>query len=142
MRWSKHCVSLVAVGLLAGNVLPAHGESSVRTEGFGTDRAGKAVRLYSLENKHGLTMKVTDYGGIITSLTVPDRKGVMADVVLGYDRLEAYLKATPYFGSVVGRYGNRIAGGAFELDGVRYSLATNNDPGGIPCHLHGGKVRV
>ena len=74
------------------------------------------------------------------SLTAPDRNGEHGDVVLGYERLADYRKATPYFGAVVGRYGNRIAGGKFTLDSKAYTLATNNEPGGVPCHLHGGKV--
>ena len=87
-----------------------------------------------------MTMRVSDYGCIIVSLTAPDRDGEFADVVLGYDHLADYIKATPYFGSVVGRYGNRIAAGKFTLDGKTYTLATNNEPGGIPCHLHGGNI--
>lgn len=85
-----------------------------------------------------MSMSVTDYGCIIVSLTVADRSGKSADVVLGYDRLADYIESTPYFGSVVGRYGNRIADGRFTLDGHDYKLATNNEPGGVPCHLHGG----
>jgi aldose 1-epimerase len=112
----------------------------LRSESFGTLKDGTPVRLYTLTNQHGLTMKVSDYGAIITSLMVPDAKGNMADVVLGYDRLEDYVKGSPYFGAVVGRYANRIARGLFVLDGTSYQLATNNQPGGIPCHLHGGVV--
>jgi aldose 1-epimerase len=81
--------------------------------------------------------RITDYGGIIVSLTAPDRSGKYADVVLGYDSLAGYLKAdNPYFGAMIGRYGNRIARGRFQLDGVTYKLATNNGPNA----LHGGKV--
>ncbi|MEM6798186.1 MAG: aldose epimerase family protein [Planctomycetota bacterium] len=97
-----------------------------------------SVRLYTLKNKSGMTVKITNYGAIITSIVVPDRDGKLADVALGYDRMEDYLSAVdkPYFGAVVGRYGNRIAGGAFSLDGQTYSLATNNGPN----HLHGGVI--
>lgn len=95
---------------------------------------GKGVRLYTLTNANGLVMKVTNYGTIITELHVPDKAGRMADVVAGYDKLESYIKATPYFGATVGRVANRIANGRFTLDGTTYQLATNNDP----HHLHGG----
>ncbi len=79
-------------------------------------------------------MQVINYGGIITSLRVPDKNGVVEDVVLGYDSLSGYLKATPYFGAIVGRYGNRIANGKFKLDGKTYTLAQNNNG----QSLHGG----
>lgn len=79
-------------------------------------------------------MQVINYGGIITSLQVPDKKGVVEDVVLGYDSLAGYLRATPYFGAIVGRYGNRIGKGKFALDGKTYTLAQNNEG----QHLHGG----
>lgn len=95
---------------------------------------GKAVDLYSVSFESGLQAKVTNYGGIITSLFVPDRNGEIEDVVLGYDSLQGYLTKTPYFGALIGRYGNRIAKGQFLLDGKEYSLATNN---GVN-HLHGG----
>ncbi|MCX7817883.1 MAG: galactose mutarotase [Kiritimatiellae bacterium] len=99
---------------------------------------GRRVQLFTLDNGRGLKMRVTNYGGIIVSLEVPDRDGRPADVVLGFDRLADYLAGHPYFGALIGRYGNRIAGGRFVLDGVEYRLATNNAPGGIPCSLHGG----
>jgi len=99
---------------------------------------GRAVTLFTLDNGRGLRMKATNYGGIIVSLEVPDREGRMADIVLGHDRLEQYLAGHPYFGALIGRYSNRIARGRFLLDGVEYKLATNNDPGGLPCALHGG----
>ncbi len=113
---------------------------SIVKSAWGQVPDGQTVHLYTLTNVGGMTMRVTDYGCIIVSLTAPDRGGKHADIVLGYDQLADYIKATPYFGSVVGRYGNRIAGGKFMLGGKTYTLATNNDPGGIPCHLHGGKV--
>src|SRR5688572_32129269 len=80
--------------------------------------------------------RITNYGGIVVSLHAPDRRGKMADVVLGYNNLADYIKATPYFGCITGRYANRIAKGKFTLDGKTYTLATNNPPN----HLHGGKV--
>jgi len=95
---------------------------------------GTAVTLYTLRNAHGLRADISNYGGIVTRLLVPDREGAVADVVLGYDSLADYLKGSPYFGAIVGRYGNRIAQGTFTLDGVRYTLAVNNGPNA----LHGG----
>ncbi len=115
-------------------------KSTIIKSVFGSDKSGREATLYSLFNKNGAVMKVTDYGCIIVALKMPDRDGKLGDVVLGYDKLDDYVKATPYFGAVVGRYGNRIANGRFKLEGKTYKLATNNDPGGIPCALHGGEV--
>lgn len=92
------------------------------------------VYLYTLTNKHGMIVRISNYGGIVTSIVVPDKKGKFDDVVLGYDNLDGYLKDTPYFGAIVGRYANRIAKGKFTLDNIEYSLVTNNGPN----HLHGG----
>jgi aldose 1-epimerase len=97
-----------------------------------------SIQLYTLKNPSGMTVKVTNYGAIITSIVVPDRTGKMADVALGYQQVEDYMNAVdkPYFGAVVGRYGNRIAKGKFTVDGQSYSLAVNNGPN----HLHGGVI--
>ncbi len=103
-------------------------------ESFGTTKDGAEVSLYTLTNSNGLEISITNYGGIVTRLLIPDRTGEPADVVLGYDALEAYLLDSPYFGSLIGRYGNRIGGARFTLDGVEYSLAANNGEN----HLHGG----
>jgi len=95
-----------------------------------------SINLYTLTNKVGTEVKITNYGAIITSIRVADRNGDYADIALGYNRVEEYINAGNklYLGAVVGRYGNRIAKGSFTLDGVTYSLAKNNDPN----HLHGG----
>src|SRR2546423_2058893 len=103
-------------------------------EPFGKTDRGEAVSVYTLKNAHGVTVRVMDYGGIILSLLVPDRSGRFEDVVLGYDSLAGYLRSSPYFGALIGRYGNRIAHGRFTLDGKTYTLAQNNGPN----HLHGG----
>jgi aldose 1-epimerase len=95
---------------------------------------GKAVHLYTLRNDRGLVMKVTNYGAIITELHVPDRRGQLADVVLGFDDLDGYLAGHPYFGAIAGRCANRIGGGEFTLDGQSYQLEKNDGPN----HLHGG----
>jgi len=92
------------------------------------------VYLYTLTNNNGMTVKITNYGGIVTSIMAPDKDGKLADVVLGFDDLQSYLDGHPYFGCIVGRYGNRIANGKFTIDGVEYTLAQNNDMN----HLHGG----
>ncbi len=94
------------------------------------------IRLYALRNQSGMTVKVTNYGAMITSILVPDQDGKLGDVALGYDSLEEYINAAekPYFGAVVGRVGNRIANGEFTLDGKTYKLKVNNGPN----HLHGG----
>lgn len=125
-----------ALSFLAANTLmAAEPPKPVR---FGTTRDGTPVDVFTLENAHGLRLRAMTYGAIVLSLETPDRNGRMADVVLGYKTLDEYLAATPYFGAVVGRYGNRIAGGKFVLDGKEYSLALNNEPAGIKCALHGG----
>jgi aldose 1-epimerase len=109
-------------------------ESSMTKQSFGKTLDGTEVFLYTLANKNGMEARITNYGGIIVSLLVKDRNGKSADVVLGFDSLSSYLKDTPYFGALIGRYGNRIGKGEFHLGGVKYPLATNNGPN----HLHGG----
>ncbi len=108
--------------------------NSVSTAPFGQTPTGEAVDLYTLTNANGLEVKAITFGGIITSLRVPDRNGAPADVALGFNELEPYLRNPPYFGAIIGRYGNRIARGRFTLDGRTYTLAPNDGPN----HLHGG----
>jgi aldose 1-epimerase len=112
----------------------SHG--SITSSPFGHTPDGVSVDLYRLRNQAGMEAHIATYGGIVTYLTAPDRHGRYIDVVLGYDSLEGYLKSSPYFGAVIGRYGNRIAHGHFLLNGVAYTLATNNGPNS----LHGGLV--
>ncbi|HMP93776.1 MAG TPA: aldose epimerase family protein, partial [Phnomibacter sp.] len=95
---------------------------------------GKPVTLYTLTNSKGTVVNITNYGGIITHWLVPAGKDSSVNLVMGFDSLAPYLRGTPYFGAIIGRYGNRIAKGRFTLDGVEYKLATNNGPN----HLHGG----
>ena len=106
----------------------------MKKEAFGKTGDGTPVDLFTLNNGKGMTVKITNYGAIVTSIVVPDSAGQAGDVVLGFDSLSGYLKEPPYFGAIVGRYGNRIAKGRFKLDGKEYKLATNNGPN----HLHGG----
>lgn len=101
---------------------------------FGTLPDGSAVDLYTLADGKGLTVRLMTYGATLVSLEWPDRDGALADCVLGHDALDGYLKASPYFGATVGRYGNRIARGRFTLDGNTHTLAANNGQN----HLHGG----
>jgi aldose 1-epimerase len=101
---------------------------------FGTLPDGKIVYRFTLKNDNGVEMQVINYGGIITSLKTPDKNGSVEDIVLGYDSLSGYLKSSPYFGALIGRYGNRIAKGKFKIDGTEYTIAGNNNG----QHLHGG----
>lgn len=101
---------------------------------FGQLSDGTMSSLYTLTNKNGVKVSITDFGGIIVSVLVPDKSGMMADVVLGYDSVALYEKNNPYFGAIIGRYGNRIAKGKFSIDGKSYQLATNDNTN----HLHGG----
>jgi aldose 1-epimerase len=110
-------------------------EMRVEKEPFGTTLDGKKVDLYHLVNANGMKADITNYGGILVRLMVADRNGNLGDVVLGFDTLAGYLKGHPYFGALVGRYGNRIAKGKFTLDGKEYTLAINNMSAN---HLHGG----
>lgn len=107
---------------------------SIDKQAFGKTKDGESIDLFTLTNTNGLKAKITTYGGIMTSLQVPDRNGSFADIVLGCDNPDGYIKGTPYFGALIGRFGNRIAKGRFTLDGVEYTLAVNNGPN----HLHGG----
>ena len=109
-------------------------EASISKLGFGTSSQGRAVFIYTLTNIKGMSAEILNYGGIIRSLTAPDRDGVLQNVVLGFDTLEEYEAESPYFGALIGRFGNRIAHGKFSLGGDEYELAVNNGPN----HLHGG----
>lgn len=122
------CLTLVL--LLACCLQPA--SAQVTSQDF------DSIMLYTLKNSNGVTVKVTNYGAIITSIVVPDRDGEMGDIALGYDSVEGYMNAVdkPYLGAVVGRYGNRIAEGKFTIDGEEYELAVNNGAN----HLHGGVI--
>lgn len=108
---------------------------------FGKTPDGRQTHLHTLRNDTGLSVDLADFGATVVRFLVPDRHGHAADVVLGFDAVEGYARPTgPYFGATIGRCGNRIAHGRFTLDGKSYALATNNSPGGLPCHLHGGPV--
>jgi aldose 1-epimerase len=132
--------TLTAIAL-AGVLLLTSGctqvsEVQIPSRDFGKDSSGGAVQIYTLKNASGMEIQLTPYGATLVSVKVPDRKGGLADVVLGFDSLEGYTQtpAPPYFGASIGRYGNRIAAGKFTLHGKSYNLAINNGPNS----LHGG----
>ena len=125
--------ALCVVVLLFACVVMANAQAKVTKQSFGT-ADGQPVDLYTLTNRNGVEAKITNWGGIVVSLKVPDRTGKFDDVVLGFNDLDGYLKEHPFFGTAVGRYGNRIAKGRFTLNGVEYKLAVNNGEN----HLHGG----
>ena len=148
MKRSYKIFYVLLTGLLIGSLLGCNentmamekekgkAQMNNKKEQFGTTPDGKKVDIYALTNANGCVVKITNYGGIVVSLTVPDKNGKMGDVVLGYDNLDDYIKNNPYFGALIGRYGNRIGKAKFELNGQTYALAANNDGN----HLHGGIV--
>jgi len=107
----------------------------MKKQPFGRMPDGRPVDLYVLTNANGMEARITNYGGVLVALLVPDRQGRFADVLLGYDTLPAYLQDTAYFGGIIGRYANRIARGRFQLRGQTFTLARNNGR----HHLHGGR---
>ena len=134
--------SIIALASCSEREVPAGPlrTTTVSAEIYGELADGQEVKIFTLTNGNGMVAKVSEYGAILVGLEVPDRDGEISDLTHGYDDLEGWLTNTSYFGATVGRYGNRIADGKFTLDGKEYSLATNNAPGGMPCHLHGGEV--
>jgi aldose 1-epimerase len=124
-------ISYVALPLLLASLAVAE----VKQEEFGTMPDGTAVPVFTITNASGASIKLTTYGATLVSLIVPDRAEKLDDIVLGHDSLDGYLKRNRFFGCVVGRYGNRIAGAQFKLNGVEYKLAANNGPN----TLHGGR---
>ena len=131
-QWLKLLPTCLAAAGLVGCVSTP--PDQIARKPFGNTKEGTPVYLYTLRNAQGAEARISNYGGLVVSLKVPDRNGEMGDVTLGYDNLDGYLKETPYFGALIGRYGNRIARGKFTLDGKQYTLATNN----YPNALHGG----
>jgi len=113
---------------------PASSKAKIEKRTFGAVEGGQEVDLYTLRNQSGMEVSITNYGGAVVSLKVPDRTGKLADVVLGYDNLEGYVSDKSYFGAIIGRYANRIAHARFTLQGASYSLAKNDGDN----ELHGG----
>jgi aldose 1-epimerase len=130
--------TLAVIGiLLTSSFAASKTMSPIHKQPFGKTEDGRDVYLYTLKNHHGMQVEITNFGGTVVSILVPDRSGRVADVVLGFDSLDGYeSKDNPYFGATVGRYANRIAKGRFTLDGKEYRLAINNPPNS----LHGGVV--
>ena len=127
----------VAILLGLGSMLPlAAAAKGIDKEPFGQLTDGTAIDRYRLTNANGMEVEFITYGGTVTAIRTPDRDGKLANVVLGFARLEDYEAKNPYFGSIVGRYANRIANARFDLEGVTYQLAVNNGPNA----LHGGEV--
>ena len=131
-------VLLIVTALLI--LLPGYksndGKTGIEKNSFGKTKGGTEVFLYTLKNHNNVSVSITNYGGIITSIKVPDKNGNISDIVMGYDHVDGYIiNNSPYFGALIGRYGNRIAKGKFSLDGVQHKLATNNGAN----HLHGGE---
>jgi aldose 1-epimerase len=109
---------------------------NLQQQPYGATGGGGYADLFTLTNNQGVSVALTNYGGIITTLHTPDQKGQSGDIVLGYDKLEEYVARNPFFGCLVGRFGNRIGGAQFTLKGKTYTLAKNNGEN----HLHGGRV--
>ncbi|MBN2591735.1 MAG: galactose mutarotase [Sedimentisphaerales bacterium] len=130
-------VAAICLGTLMGCAGGLQKGASITKDSFGQMPDGTDVDIYTLVNKNGNEVRITNYGGIIVSLKVPDKDGNLGDVMLGRDSVEDYIENnSPYFGALIGRYGNRIGKGTFELDGKTYTLAKNNGEN----HLHGGNV--
>jgi len=141
MQTNYQWLKLLAVTVGAAALLGCANDSQfvgqkgqISRQAFGKTKDGTPVDLYTLRNNNGAEAGICNYGGLVIFLKVPDRNGQFGDVVLGYDDLAAYLKDSPYFGAMIGRYGNRIAKGKFTLDSKQYTLAVNNGPNA----LHGG----
>ncbi len=134
----KYCVCLFSVALsvarASGGTAGRRVKAGVKEAVFGKMPDGQTVHLYALTNGHGMKVSLTNYGATVVSIVVPDRRGKMADVVLGFDNLAGYLGKDPYFGATIGRYANRIAKGKFKLDRHTYHVPINEPPNS----LHGG----
>lgn len=127
-----------SLALIATLAAAGIASAAVEVSDWGKLPSGEEVKLYTMTNDNGMVVKISNYGALITSIMVPDKDGKMADVALGFDSVDGYASdACPYFGAVVGRYGNRIANGQFKIDGKTYNVTKNEN--GITC-LHGGKV--
>src|SRR5437879_6882481 len=126
-------VLFLLIGLLLARESTVDGKS-VEKQSFGVTADGSSVDLYVLTNRNGAQVSITNFGGVVVSIKMPDRKGTLGDIALGYDSLEGYINDKNFFGALIGRYGNRIAQGKFIINGVTYTLAKNNGENS----LHGG----
>lgn len=136
MPQSRHLLSSLGLSLMMASLgVQAAGLSSEH-KAFGKTHDGTAIEQYVLRNSHGMQATVITYGGVLQSLKVPDKNGKFEDVVLGFDDVQGYQSGKAFFGATIGRYGNRLAQGAFELDGKRYQMPLNDGPNS----LHGGAL--
>jgi len=136
VRFTAAAAGALLILALTGCGSTKGSDMTIESSPWGTMPDGTTVEKFTLANGRGMEVDIVTYGGIVTAIRVPDAKGTVGDVVLGFDSLDGYLAGHPYFGALVGRYGNRIAKGQFTLDGVTYDLAVNNGEN----HLHGGIV--
>ena len=131
IRETSLCIVII---FFTSSCIPHNSKVTIEKSPFGTTIEGIDIDKYKLSNRQGMEISIINYGGIITSWTAKDKNGVYEDIVLGYNVLSEYEKETPYFGAIIGRYGNRIAKGKFSIEGKEYTLAVNNGEN----HLHGG----
>jgi aldose 1-epimerase len=134
LRVTTIVMLVIPIAMVVVSGLQAEAKSKMQKQSFGNTEDGQQVDLYILTNKNGMEAAITNYGGTVVSLKVPDRNGKLEDVVLGYDKLDGYADGKAYIGATVGRYANRIAHATFTLDGTAYTLAKNDGDN----HLHGG----
>jgi len=134
LRVTSIWMLVLLVTTMAVSGVQAEANSKMQKQSFGKTDDGQQVDLYTLKNQHGMEAAITNYGGTVVTLKVPDRNGKLDDVVLGYDKLEDYAAGKAYFGAIIGRYANRIAHAQFTLNGTTYTLAKNDGDN----HLHGG----
>ncbi len=141
----KRWIPLLTILLAAGGVNGAAGQAThpgIKRADFGKMPDGQSVELYTLTNRNGMQVAITNYGGKVVKLLVPDRQGKMADVALGFDDLKGYLGNDPFFGTLVGRYANRIGNARFKLDGVEYKLEANDGRNSLHGGSHGFDKKV
>ena len=130
----REILIFIVIVFLTSSCISFNSKVTIEKSPYGITAEGIDVDKYKLSNRQGMEISIINYGGIITSWTAKDKNGVYKDIVLGYNELSEYEKETPYFGAIIGRYGNRIAKGKFSIDGKEYTLAVNNGEN----HLHGG----
>ncbi len=134
MSLRRETLLCIAIIFLTSSCMSNNSKVRIEKSPYGTTVEGIDVHEYTLSNQQGMEISIINYGGIITSWTAKDKNGVYEDIVLGYNELSEYEKESPYFGAIIGRYGNRIAKGKFSIEGKEYTLAVNNGEN----HLHGG----
>ena len=131
----RETLLFMAILLFASSCTSDHSKVTIEKSPYGTTVDGVDVHEYKLSNQEGMQVSIINYGGVITSWTAKDKNGVYEDIVLGFNELSEYEKESPYFGAIIGRFGNRIAKGKFSIEGKEYTLAVNNGEN----HLHGGE---